>query len=427
MNKKNIILVSIIILSILLSLVPAFRFLIRLAPAFFQHDLAPAKTSIGTEYGDQIGSVFNTIYNGGSNLLHGKNIYDIENIGIDIPGGAFVYPPLMAAVGLAFTAFSLSTAYFVFFLALLLSVSLFLSYGIKHIYALNSENLSGHKKNSLAIIFIMLVLLSTPLVRQLQWGHYILIVLALYTIVYFYDKNHGKKWYVTGIATGLASSLMLYSAILFPYLILRRRFKEFFLGIAVFILSFLPFIFNPSSAAGFLTFLKNADKLAFVPKLETGGTFFSLQKLLYEINPLLQKFYLLLNLILFLYITVIIWNNTEYGKSMNQNIYRIYYALILLFILIIDIWLSEHHLPIILLALLLLIGEKYWQIMLTVSYLMTNTFLYDFHIKINGAFLYTYIRQLGLIVLFLYTTYLIFDKMSKLRFNFSPVPKLRNH
>ncbi len=428
MNPKKMIL-AILIISLLLSLVPAFRFLIRLGPAFYLDDLSPDKTMIGTSFGNPIGEVFNTIYTGGNNFKHDKNIYDIENVGIDISGGAFVYPPLMAAFGAAFGIFRLADAYFIFLSILLLSVFLFLYYGIKHIYGL--KNLYDCKKKTLAALVILLVSLSTPLVRQLQWGHYIILLLAFYSIVYFYgnDPKNPYRWQVTGIATGLATSLMFYSAILFPYLLLRKQFKEFFLGIAVFALSFFPFIYNPSSGAGFLLFVKNADKLAFIPRVETGGTFFSIQQFLYKIDPLLQKLYLLLNLILFLYLTFVIWHNirhTSKNKPIAQDIYRAYYAIILLFILMIDIWLSEHHLPITLLALLLLIGEQHWQIMLTAGYLMTNTFLYDFHIQLNGAFLYTYIRQLGVIILFFYALYVLFAKMRRLRFSLIPVLKLKN-
>ena len=134
--------------------------------------------------------------------------------------------------------------------------------------------------------------------------------------------------------------------------------------------------------------------------------FFSLPRFLYTVYPLLSTFFIAVIILLLLYFMYV-----SFSRKVPDNIL---FAYTLVTLLVIDPWLSEHHLPLMLLAYVLLIGQQWWQKVVLIAYVLTDLH-YDFFQNIT--FLeyswFTYFRYAGVLLLFIYVLVLLLRDISK--------------
>lgn len=324
------------------------------------------------------GGVFETIVIGAQRFFNGENVYDMKPVGV----GPFRYPPSMLIVGGFFSMLPMPYSYWVWLLLNIIMVG----YTVRF---LAPEIPSHFIRFTPFIVFAFI--LSTPLIRQLAWGHYIIPMLFLTVLIYRYRE----RWMLSGMYLGLLSNVSLFGLIFLPYFFFKKRYKALVMWGVITVLSYSILLINSASLYGFIASLSGLNTGEY--SLQAKG-FFSVVRMLYGIHPMLYYLFVAGIVSLFGYSTYCLYRGTISDQ--------LYFAHTIFTLLLLNPSLSEHHLPLVLIAYVFLIGQKWWRVIIPVAYLLTDVHYDFFHdISLFGYSWFTYVRYSGLLMAFIYASY----------------------
>ncbi len=277
--------------------------------------------------------------------LAGENVYDFKEW---YKGNWFTYMPITLFLALTIKPFQ-PLQYYPWLLVMLVSL------GTTAVLANKILKQKRIRKRERAVA-IGLILIGQSIVRNIGWGHLFIIVLALLLTTYYYLDTHEFR---AGLASGILNSILPYGYVLFPYFILKKKWKATFLSVVIPVLPVATlYLTNKPSFYGFFPFIVSSIGLG----LDRVGSF-SIIRVVEGTS--LKYAYLGIHATIFFLFTLGLW----YSKAQKRNIITddLYFAFIPVFLLMTEPWFSGHHIMLAIVTYILL----YSRIMI-LPYLLTE-------------------------------------------------------
>ncbi|MFH1590451.1 MAG: glycosyltransferase family 87 protein [archaeon] len=339
-------------------------------------------------------------------FFKGEDVYDFQST-VEL-NGYFAYTPLMILFGAALSHIFYPLRY------------LFLLVGMVPLTLLFARSLASRispalkDRKRLMVWAFVAVAMSSPLLRQLAWGHYIVLGLGAFGLFLLFADTRPK---LAGFFFGLSCSFSIYFFIFHYYLFLRKRFSTMVVALITAVGTYGILLFNKASMAGYGVMLKTLNELSIARKAGY-PIYFTIRDIQNWLGgDLIGQFlpYAVIGILLVLFSA-----NAFFKSRWDERMVRLNLALLATVFILADPWLSDHHIPIILIAIPLLIGEPGWKWVLPIGYLFTNAridlpFLAWLGLQteqgitdptIGGIVWFSFIRYAGALLLFVYILWL---------------------